>query len=178
MAAYSLSSSALTSILSHPSLQRSHLDSTLESLSDIMADAQEIEEAIQIGGQIALEAGGVQPPEEDDLEKELAALVLDTKQEEVEKEVEAKKSQAEKPAAPAQMSKPTLLDVNEGRQSNSGTAGSTSARATTSLNTNTTKSWETIHHESEQRKQEEAERALVERQKMEEKKAAAAMMAG
>jgi charged multivesicular body protein 7 len=85
MRAYQTSAATLKSILSHPSLQLSHVDSTMDALAEALADQQEIDVAIQSGGKAAVDAAGVQEADEGMLEKELAELMLDDKVEEPEK---------------------------------------------------------------------------------------------
>jgi charged multivesicular body protein 7 len=81
--AYEMSTSTLRSVLSDPALQRERVDATMDALADALADQQEIDQAIQSGGQLALagSSAGVDV-EEDDLEKELEGLVQDKKREE------------------------------------------------------------------------------------------------
>jgi charged multivesicular body protein 7 len=81
--AYEMSTSTLRSVLSDPALQRERVDATMDALADALADQQEIDQAIQSGGQLALagSSAGVDV-DEDDLEKELEGLVQDKKREE------------------------------------------------------------------------------------------------
>jgi len=81
--AYETSTSTLRAVLADPALQRDRVDATMDALADALADQQEIDEAIQSGGQLAV-AGSHAGAEvdEDELEKELQGLVDDKKREE------------------------------------------------------------------------------------------------
>ncbi len=80
MAAYDSSTSTLKSILSHPSLQREEVDSTLDSLAAALSDQQDLDTAIKIGGEVAVDAAGVSV-DEDELERELQDLIGEGKSE-------------------------------------------------------------------------------------------------
>ncbi|KLO08957.1 Snf7-domain-containing protein [Schizopora paradoxa] len=80
---YESSTSTLKAILSHPSLQRDKVDETLEGLAAVTADHREIDEAIQLGSEMAQAEAGI---DDADLEAELAGLVADAEKEEVLKE--------------------------------------------------------------------------------------------
>ena len=94
--AYEMSTSTLRSVLSDPALQRERVDATMDALADALADQQEIDQAIQSGGQLALagSSAGVDV-DEDDLEKELEGLVQDKKREEedIERQSDAKREE-------------------------------------------------------------------------------------
>jgi charged multivesicular body protein 7 len=94
MQAYETSTATLKSVLSHPSLQRDHIETTMDALAESMADQQEIDDAIQSGGQVAVAAGaaaGVESVDEDALQKELEGLVIERERErEVEEREERK----------------------------------------------------------------------------------------
>ncbi|KAF9265507.1 hypothetical protein L218DRAFT_859997 [Marasmius fiardii PR-910] len=71
--AYSSSTSTLKAILSHPSLQRESVEQTMEAMAEANADAKEIDQAIRIGGGVAL---GVEDViDDDEIERELTQLV-------------------------------------------------------------------------------------------------------
>ncbi|KAG7549003.1 hypothetical protein FFLO_03116 [Filobasidium floriforme] len=93
--AYEMSTSTLRSVLSNPALQRDRVDATMDALADALADQQEIDQAIQSGGQLALagSSAGVDV-DEDDLEKELEGLVQEKKREEdIERQSDAKREE-------------------------------------------------------------------------------------
>ncbi|EAU88757.2 hypothetical protein CC1G_01130 [Coprinopsis cinerea okayama7 len=70
MNSYEASTATLKSILTHPSLQRENIDKTLEALAEANADAREVNEAVQIGGDVAVGAAT-----DDDVEEEYEALL-------------------------------------------------------------------------------------------------------
>jgi len=74
--AYETSTSTLRSLLALPELQLSAVEGTMDGLADALADTQEIEDAVRLGGASA--PGQV---EEDELEKELEAFVRQEKEE-------------------------------------------------------------------------------------------------
>ncbi|KDQ09179.1 hypothetical protein BOTBODRAFT_117543 [Botryobasidium botryosum FD-172 SS1] len=82
MKTYETSTKTLKSLLAHPTLQRDHIDKTMESMSDVFADHAEIEEAIRMGGEDARRAGGVEDADEDELQAELQMLVKEEKERE------------------------------------------------------------------------------------------------
>lgn len=84
MKSYETSASTLRSILAHPSLQRDSVDNTLEALSAATADAREVDDAIRLGGEMAVAEAGYEAGEEE-LEAELRALVEEGEREKMEK---------------------------------------------------------------------------------------------
>ncbi|KAF8308113.1 hypothetical protein DL93DRAFT_2231869 [Clavulina sp. PMI_390] len=83
MKAYETSSSALQDLLSHPSLQAENVEQTMNRLSDALADHKEIEEAISMGGELAVQAGQSEIIDEAELDSELAVLVKEAEEERV-----------------------------------------------------------------------------------------------
>ena len=82
MKSYESSTATLREILAHPLLQREKIDETMDALAAANADAREVDDAIQLGADMAQAETGV---DESELEAELAALVH---------EAEAEKEQA------------------------------------------------------------------------------------
>ncbi|KAF9075127.1 hypothetical protein BDP27DRAFT_1415505 [Rhodocollybia butyracea] len=80
---YKASTTTLRSILSHPSLQRDSIDQTMEAMAEANADAREIDDAVRIGGDIAV---GVSDIDDDELEEELKKLTLESEREKEEME--------------------------------------------------------------------------------------------
>ncbi|KAF8163455.1 Snf7-domain-containing protein [Crassisporium funariophilum] len=73
MKTYESSTETLRAILAHPSLQRSHIDETMEALAEANADAREIDDAVRAGGDVAL---GVEDlVDDDEVEAEWRAMV-------------------------------------------------------------------------------------------------------
>jgi charged multivesicular body protein 7 len=67
--------------LSHPSLQRESIESTLEALAEANEDAREIDGMIRIGGDVALSIDQI----DQEVEADLNALLDEVKQEEEDK---------------------------------------------------------------------------------------------
>ncbi|KAI0928405.1 hypothetical protein AcW1_005659 [Taiwanofungus camphoratus] len=72
MKSYESSTATLRAILAHPSLQREKIDETLDAMAAANADAQDIDDAIRMGTDVAQANVGI---DESALEEELNALV-------------------------------------------------------------------------------------------------------
>lgn len=90
MAAYETSTSTLTQVLAHPSLSLERIAATTDALSEAMANQEEIDQAVRIGGEVAMGGKRVEV-DEDELAKEFEALV------EEEKQAEQKKAEKKTP---------------------------------------------------------------------------------
>ncbi|WVQ74242.1 hypothetical protein IAR50_003839 [Cryptococcus sp. DSM 104548] len=99
MSAYETSTSTLTQVLAHPSLSLDHITQTTDALAEAMADQNEIDEAVRVGGEVAMGNRRVEV-DEDDLASELEALVEEEKREE-EKKALARGAKAKEEAAKA-----------------------------------------------------------------------------
>jgi charged multivesicular body protein 7 len=75
---YESSTAALRALLADPSLQRDAVERTLDALADANADAQELDEAVRSGMDVALGVD-VSPDDEDEIKAELAALEAEAK---------------------------------------------------------------------------------------------------
>ncbi|KAJ3851621.1 Snf7-domain-containing protein [Lentinula lateritia] len=75
---YRASTATLRSILSHPSLNRDSIEQTMEAMAEANADAKEIDEAVRIGGDVAI---GVTDFDDAELEEELYRLAIETGEE-------------------------------------------------------------------------------------------------
>ncbi|KAL0946685.1 hypothetical protein HGRIS_012872 [Hohenbuehelia grisea] len=98
MKAYEQSTATLRTILAHPSLQRGHIDETMDALAEATADARDVDDAIRVGGDVALGVGvGGEGAavDEGELEEELRALVE-------EQEIEARHREEEERLAKMQ----------------------------------------------------------------------------
>ena len=71
MKAYESSTATLREVLAHPLLQREKIDETMDAMAAANADAREVQDAIQLGAEMAQGDAGV---DDADLEAELAAL--------------------------------------------------------------------------------------------------------
>ena len=86
MSQFESSTATLKTILSHPSLQRDAIDATMDAMSDANAEAQSVDDAIRNGLE-ASQAEGAAEIDDDEIQKELEALV-----DEAQKEDRAQKS--------------------------------------------------------------------------------------
>ena len=86
MSQFESSTATLKTILSHPSLQRDAIDATMDAMSDANAEAQSVDDAIRNGLE-ASQAEGYAEIDDDEIQKELEALV-----DEAQKEDRAQKS--------------------------------------------------------------------------------------
>lgn len=88
MKSYQSSTATLRTILADPSLNRAHIDETMDALASATADAKDIDEAIRIGGDMASADAGI---DDGELEDELAAMLEEV---ETEKKQELEKQRA------------------------------------------------------------------------------------
>ena len=73
MKSYDTSAITLRTILAHPSLQRDSIDKTMDALAEANLDAREVDDAVRMGGDVALGMDGT--VDDDELDSELKALV-------------------------------------------------------------------------------------------------------
>lgn len=92
MKQYESSTATLRTLLAHPSLQRAHIDETMDAMAEATAAHREVDDAIRLGGALAATDAGI---DEQELEAELAALVQDVKREENERQEVKEKDDAE-----------------------------------------------------------------------------------
>ncbi|KAG9014590.1 hypothetical protein FRB94_011768 [Tulasnella sp. JGI-2019a] len=81
MKAYDTSAKTLKTVLQHPLLQVSSIEETMERMSDALADHKEIEDAIGLANEDAMNAAGIEPVDDKELQDELDALVQEQKAE-------------------------------------------------------------------------------------------------
>jgi len=86
MKAYESSTATLKSILSHPSLDRSNIDRTMEALAEANADAREIDEAVRIGADVAVG----NDIDNSDIEAELQDLIRESAAQKEQTQIEEK----------------------------------------------------------------------------------------
>ncbi|KAF9469202.1 Snf7-domain-containing protein [Collybia nuda] len=101
MKSYESSTSTLRAILAHPSLQREHIDATMEALAEANTDAREVDDAVRMAGDVAIGVSDVDHEEE--LEEELKRLI---EEEEKDEDVRGKLERLDKQI-------PTVLAVPE-----------------------------------------------------------------
>lgn len=92
MKQYESSTATLRTLLAHPSLQRAHIDETMDAMAEATAAHREVDDAIRLGGALAASDAGI---DEQELEAELAALVQDVTREEIERQEVKEKEDAE-----------------------------------------------------------------------------------
>ena len=98
MESYESSTMTLRMILDHPSLQRDKIDETMEAMANASADAKEVDDAIRLGGDMAVADAGI---DESELEDELQALVKESEKEREMAEIErAQEMRENAPSAP------------------------------------------------------------------------------
>ena len=98
MESYESSTMTLRMILDHPSLQRDKIDETMEAMANASADAKEVDDAIRLGGDMAVAEAGI---DESELEDELQALVKESEKEREMAEIERAQGMRENaPEAP------------------------------------------------------------------------------
>ncbi|KAI0362089.1 hypothetical protein OH77DRAFT_1389098 [Trametes cingulata] len=88
MKSYESSTATLREILSHPLLQREKIDETMDAMASANADAREVDDAIQMGAEMAQAETGV---DDSELEAELQALVQDVEKEKEEQVAEERR---------------------------------------------------------------------------------------
>ncbi len=102
MRSYETSTAPLRAVLAHPWLQREKIDEAIEAMASANADAQEIDEAIRTGVDLAQQQAGI---EDADLDAELQSMIEEVEaQKAKEEQSEAERKLREKLAA-------TRLDV-------------------------------------------------------------------
>jgi hypothetical protein len=75
---YESSTATLRALLAHPSLQRDAVERTFDALADANTDAQELDEAVRSGMDVALGVD-MSSDDEDEIKAELAALEAEAK---------------------------------------------------------------------------------------------------
>lgn len=167
MKAYETSTATLKDVLSHPSLQRDHIDTTMDALAETMADQQEIDDAIQSGGQLAVSASGFEADDEE-LAKELEGLIIE-QQEEVKEKTRATEAQAQEREVAQGMAalKPASKTPSPSAASNPDQ--SASGRQDVEKPDERDKAWEAVYEEAQARRAAEAARAQEGRLKKEAK---------
>jgi charged multivesicular body protein 7 len=170
MSAYEASTAALASALSDPRLSPDRIAATTDALADALADQREIDDAVRLGGDLANPA-----IDEDELEKELAALVLEDKEEKEAKErkereerAAADKKRADADAAAAAAAAAAKVLAPSVPSSDPGSKGTDAGTAVTPET-----QWADRHADAQQREHEERERAAAEQLKRDERLVAA-----
>jgi len=79
MKSYESSTLTLRSILAHPSLQRERIDETMDALAEANANAREVDDAVRMGGDVAV--GVEDAVDEEELERELKEMVREAEAE-------------------------------------------------------------------------------------------------
>lgn len=165
MEAYETSTSTLAKILANPKLDAEYIASTTDALAGTLADAHEIDEAIQVGGRVAVgAAGNAAVFDEDELAGELEELVREERErdraaaKQREHDQQDQQAAAAAAAVAAEGKTPTAEKVQK-----SDTAAS-SAKTPTVPDAE----WQRRYDNAQQRDKEEKARAEVERLKRDE----------
>ena len=179
MKAYEASTKSLATILQNPLLSADRVEKTTEDLAVQLANQREVDDAIRIGGAVAVGAAG-EMVDDDELEKELEGLVKE------EKELQERKRQdaEQKVLAEKQKSEETEQKMMEERLRRSAqpstkvpaldteSTKSEAVGATKPTLESTDKDWENQYAAAQSREKEERARADTERLKREEKRIA------
>ncbi|KAL7283383.1 hypothetical protein ACG7TL_002813 [Trametes sanguinea] len=92
MKSYESSTATLREILSHPLLKRERIDETMDALASANADAREVDDAIQMGSEMAQADAAI---DDSELEAELQALVQDVEKEKADAAAQAQRERLE-----------------------------------------------------------------------------------
>jgi charged multivesicular body protein 7 len=170
LSAYSSATSTLSTILANPLLSPDHIASTTDALADVLADQHEIDEAVRLGGEVAVRAGGVEVDLDDEaLAAELEGLVEEEKRGQRDKEererVDAKEREGRGKVVQPETKVP---DVVQAVQPDSVRPEVT--RQQVQVQPRHEQSWEEVHEDAQAREREERERAEIERMKRDERR--------
>ena len=168
MAAYTTSTSTLKSILANPALDLDHVEKTTEELAEVMANQEEVDSAIRIGGQVAVGASG--EVDDDELKRELEAMVNDEK--EAQAAAMAGRVAEQKEAQRIAEKEKIVQKSAEGSTSVASTQGPARESSETGADAEAERVWRERYEEAQQRTREEKERAEVERMRRQAKMAA------
>jgi charged multivesicular body protein 7 len=165
MAAYTSSTSTLKTILANPALDLDHVERTTEELAEVMANQEEVDSAIRIGGEVAVGASGEVDDEE--LKRELEGMVRDEKEAqraaEMQRAAETQRTEKEKVLPTPQPVEDRIADTDSAKAAESDKAAADAEAE---------RVWKERYEEAQQRKKEEAGRAEVERMRRQQKMAA------
>lgn len=163
MAAYETSTTSLKTLLSNPLLSPDRVERTTEDLAEALASQREVDDAIRIGGAVAMGGTSVGDIDEGELESELEALVQEEKEKEAAKvriaEVEKQKKLEAVKKAEMEKTKAALPSVPV---TESGSQPAKSAQGEDE--------WQKRYENAQTRDREEKGRADAERLKKEEKR--------
>lgn len=163
----------------NPLLDLEEVERTTEEMAEVMANQEEVDSAIRVGGQLATKAGGVEEVDEDELKRELEEMVKDEREQsererqrqpqgqgqgEEEREQEKKEQVNESPAIPSD-------NKQDGEKSVEPALVSAFAKAPISENQEDRLRRER-YEDAQLRQKEEAARAEAERRRRAEKVAA------
>lgn len=158
MRAYEASTAVLKNVLSHPSLQRDHVDSTMDALAETMADQKEIDDAIQSGGQLAVSAAGIEEADDDELARELDALVKERDEEEKAQE-ESKAREQERVLVDRMAALRPQADTETVPPVSVSDKSTTDRHADTSDTAQADDKWKAVYEDAQERRVAEAARA-------------------
>jgi len=168
MAAYTTSTSTLKTILANPALDLDHVEKTTEELAEVMANQEEVDSAIRIGGQVAVGAGG--EVDDDELKRELETMVNDEKEAQV-ADVAGRVAEQKEAQRIAEKSKIVQISA-EGPAPTAATKEPARESSETGADAEAQRVWRERYEEAQQRTREEKERAEVERMRRQTKMAA------
>ncbi|WVF69478.1 hypothetical protein IAT40_004255 [Kwoniella sp. CBS 6097] len=174
MAAYEASTSTLRSVLSDPSLSPDRIAETTDALADAMADQEEIDQAVRVGGELAMGNRKVEV-DEDELAAELADLVEEEKAEQARaKEREAARKAAESATKQAEEAKRKLASApNASMRLPASPVQQKKAASDEKTFSDDDTAWRKMYDDAQERKEDERRRSEDEVLRKEERRVAA-----
>ncbi len=166
MRAYQTSTSTLSAILQNPSLSLDTITKTTDDLAQVLADSDEVSQAVRLGGEIAVQSSG-SAVDEDELELELEDLIREEKESEAKKEND--KAEIGKESRPMSTKSPVVFESINASSVSTNSRSPNPDRAAETIPTD----HEAIYEAAQQREKEEKERAEIERIKRDKKLLAA-----
>ncbi|RSH92455.1 hypothetical protein EHS25_008871 [Saitozyma podzolica] len=188
MSAYSTSTTTLSHILRNPKLDAEYIASTTDALSEALADAHEIDEAVRIGGKIAVgAAGGGGELEEEELREELEGMVREEKERQAREEREERERQERQEREKREKEQKEQKEREEKEKEEQEKVGQLVNTAAASGKNESARReevlvppggssedlWKHRYEDAQRREKEEKERAEVERMRRDERRAVA-----
>jgi len=149
-----------------------NVERTTEALAEVMSNQEEVDNAIRIGGEIAVGASGRESVDDDELKKELEEMVRDEKERQRVEAAEAKLAEREKPKEAPAAPVPTPVPAPASAPVAEPSISSRRAETTPHIETAEERVWRERYEDAQLRKKEEAARADAERSRREARLAA------
>ncbi|ORY30213.1 Snf7-domain-containing protein [Naematelia encephala] len=174
--AYSTASATLKGVLAHPSLDREYVERTTDELSEVMANQEEVDEAVRVGGQVAM--GTRVEVDDDEVAGELEELIKEEKErQEAERIAEQKriKAEAEQKTIRDEAEKEKAKQAERAKKAEAEMQPPpiTALPSTLEMDDIKKKEWEEVYAKAQEREREEKARAEQERLQKEARRVAA-----